>query len=96
MPEMSGSAPAARDAAAKDTHEAAVKATARILQIRFIAIRPRSSVRVTELQHSRLRAVDGALLQPFERSFEEQQMVLFPHRIVRRAGEVDENFVAGA
>src|SRR5213076_1227568 len=44
---------------------------------------------VTKFQHPRLHAVDGSLLEPFERRLEQQQMILFPHRVVRRAAEID-------
>src|SRR5262245_26198005 len=48
---------------------------------------------VPEPQHAFLRAVDGALRKPFERGLEEQQVVLLPHRVVRRTGEIHEDLL---
>src|SRR5512138_2035481 len=48
---------------------------------------------IAELQHAVLPTVDGALLEPFERRLEQEEVVPLPHRVVRRAGEVDEDLV---
>src|SRR5262245_40369596 len=52
--------------------------------------------RISKFQHSRLRPVNGALRQPLQRRAEHQEMIAFPHRVVRRAGKVDEHLVPGA
>src|SRR5262245_46282910 len=48
---------------------------------------------VPELQFAFRDPVHLAVLQPFERSLEEQQVVLLPHRVVRRAREIDDDLL---
>src|SRR5690606_8508091 len=49
------------------------------------------SAAVAEPDDAGRAAVDGALAQPLERSLEELRAVPLPHRVVRRAAEVDED-----
>src|SRR6185312_3030956 len=49
---------------------------------------------ISELQHDILLAVHRALVEPFARGGEHQQMVLLPHGVVGGTGEIDEHLVA--
>ncbi len=51
---------------------------------------------VTQPHRAVRLAIDRAVLQPFERGAEEQQVVSLPQRVVRRAREIDEDFLTGA
>ena len=48
---------------------------------------------IAQAKHPFLLALDRTLHQPFERGFEQQQVVLFPHGIVGGASQVHEHFL---
>src|SRR5262245_56732637 len=51
---------------------------------------------VTEPQRAFFHSVHRTLRQPLERRLEENRVRPLPHRVVRRAAEIDEDFFAGA
>src|SRR5262249_51789182 len=62
--------------------------------------RPRTAQATTRLSNlasaSVLVAVHGTQPEPLARGAEQDHVVLFPHGVVRRAGQVDEHLLLGA
>jgi len=66
-----------------------------ILFFSFRIRRPPSAGLVSQTKDPLLLAIDATLHEPGERRLEQQQVVLFPHRVMRGARQIDKHLLRG-